>query len=63
MFGHYINAEVAAGLGVIFVVGRFLYFRGYVADPKSRTLGFVLSFLPAQILLIGGLIGAAMALL
>ena len=63
MFGHYVSADVAAGLGLIFVVGRFLYFRGYVADPKSRTLGFILSFLPAQILVIGGLIGAALALL
>ena len=59
MFAHYISAEVAAGLGVVFIVGRFLYFRGYVADPKSRSLGFALSFLPAQILLFGGLVGAA----
>jgi uncharacterized MAPEG superfamily protein len=62
MFGHYVSADVAAGLGLIFVVGRFFYFRGYVADPRSRTLGFVLSFLPAQILVIGGLIGAALSL-
>jgi glutathione S-transferase len=62
MFGHYVSADVAVGLGLIFVVGRFLYFRGYVADPKSRTLGFVLSFLPAQILVIGGLIGAVITL-
>jgi uncharacterized MAPEG superfamily protein len=59
MFAQYVSADVAAGLGVIFVVGRFLYLRAYVADPKSRSVGFVLSFLPAQILLIGGLIGAA----
>ena len=60
MFGLYVSAEVAAGLGLIFIVGRVLYLRGYVADPKSRSLGFVLSFIPAQILIIGGLIGAAM---
>jgi len=60
MFGHYVSASVAAGLGVIFIVGRFLYFRGYVADPKARSLGFALSFFPALILVIGGLIGAAM---
>ena len=63
MFGYYVSTDVAAGLGLIFVVGRFLYFRGYVADPKSRTLGFILSFLPAQILVIGGLIGAVLALM
>jgi hypothetical protein len=37
-----------------------LYLRGYVAEPKSRSLGFALSFIPALILIIGGLIGAAM---
>ena len=63
MFGRYVSAEVAAGLGVVFIVGRFLYFRGYVADPKARSLGFVLSFFPALILLVGGLIGAGMKLL
>ena len=62
MFAEYVSADVAAGLGLVFVVGRFLYCRGYIADPKSRTLGFVLSFVPAQILVIGGLIGAAIAL-
>ena len=60
MFGHYVSADVAAGLGLIFIVGRFLYLRSYVADPKSRSIGFTLSFIPAQILIIGGLIGAAM---
>ena len=62
MFGHYVSVDVAAGLGLVFIVGRFLYLRGYVADPNSRTLGFILSFVPAQILIIGGLIGAAMSI-
>jgi len=60
MFAHYVSADVAAGLGLIFIIGRLLYLRGYVADPKSRGLGFALSFIPALILIIGGLIGAAM---
>jgi glutathione S-transferase len=60
MFAHYVSADVAAGLGLIFIIGRLLYLRGYVADPKSRSLGFALSFIPALILIIGGLIGAAM---
>ena len=63
MFAQYVSADIAAGLGVIFIIGRFLYLRGYVADPKSRSLGFGLSFLPAQILLIGGLIGAVIEIL
>ena len=62
IFAQYVSADVAAGLGIVFIVGRFLYLRAYVADPKSRSLGFALSFIPAQILLIGGLIGAALEL-
>ncbi len=63
MFAQYVSADVAAGLGIIFIVGRFLYFRAYVAEPKSRSLGFALSYIPVQILVIGGLIGAAIRLL
>jgi len=62
MFAQYVRADVAAGLGLIFIIGRILYLRAYVADPKSRGLGYALSFVPALILIIGGLIGAAMNL-
>jgi len=62
IFAQYVRADVAAGLGLIFIIGRFLYFKGYIADPKSRSLGFALSFLPTLILIIGGLIGAAVKL-
>ncbi len=63
MFAQYVSADVAAGLGMIFIVGRFLYFQAYVAEPKTRSLGFALSYIPVQILVIGGLIGAAIKLL
>ena len=63
LFAYYVSADVAAGLGALFLIGRVLYLRAYVADPKSRTLGFVLGYIPTQILVIGGLIGAAMKLL
>ena len=63
LFAHYVSADVAAGLGALFLIGRVLYLRAYVADPKSRTLGFVLGYIPTQLLVIGGLIGAVMQLL
>ena len=59
MFAQYVSTGVAAGLGILFIVGRFLYLRAYVADPKSRSLGFALSYIPALVLVIGGLVGAA----
>jgi len=62
MFAHYVRPDVAAGIGAIFIIGRALYFKGYVTDPKKRTLGFLLSFFPALILVLGGLVGAIMGL-
>ena len=63
MFSHYLSPYVAAGLGVLFVLGRLLYLRSYVQDPKKRELGFALSLIPILILLGGGLFGAVRAAL
>src|SRR5579862_6743710 len=62
VFAHYVNPLIAAGLGLIFVIGRWLYFVSYVKDPKKREVGFVLSFVPNLILLIGAIVGAGFAL-
>jgi uncharacterized MAPEG superfamily protein len=58
LFGLYLNPQWAAGLGAIFLVGRIVYFRSYVADPAKREIGFGMSMLPVLVLLIGALIGA-----
>jgi glutathione S-transferase len=63
MFAYLVNAYVAALLGVLFIVGRALYFYGYVQDPKKRHLGFTLSVIPNFILLGGALYGALRAML
>jgi uncharacterized MAPEG superfamily protein len=63
LFAQYISPLWAAILGAIYLVGRFLYLRAYVADPAKRGLGFGLSMLPTLVLLLGGLVGAVLALL
>ena len=63
IFATYLNPQVAASLGVVYLVGRVLYFIGYVKDPAKRAAGFGLSFLPIAALLIGGLYGAIRATL
>ncbi len=63
IFGYYVRADVAAALGVIFIIGRMIYFKAYINEPKSRGLGFILSYLPIQILVVGGLIGAILELI
>ena len=62
LFGWYVNAWLAALLGVLFVVGRAFYFRGYVRAPKDRHFGFMLSVVPNMTLLVGGLLGALWSL-
>lgn len=62
LFGYYGNAMVAAALGAVYLVGRFLFASSYVADPAKRSLGFMLSFLPTVVLLVGGLLQAVRVL-
>jgi glutathione S-transferase len=52
-----------AGLGAVYLIGRMLYLRGYVANPKQRHIGYVVSVTPAVILLMIGLYGAVGTLL
>lgn len=61
LFAAHFDPRWAAGLGAIYLVGRFLYAAGYVKDPKARSAGFMLSFLPTVVLLLGGIIGALRA--
>jgi hypothetical protein len=57
----YFGAYVVAGLGVIYLIGRMIYFTNYVKDPKSRSMGYGLSALPVIVLLAGALVGAVRA--
>jgi len=63
MFAQLVSAGMAALLGVIFIVGRALYYRGYVEAPEKRSVGFVLTVIPQVLLMLGTLIGAAWAAL
>ena len=62
-FATFVSASWAAGLGLVFVIGRLVYFIGYTKAADKRGIGFGISGLPTMILMIGGLIGAVMAAL
>ena len=63
IFALYVNPLIAAGLGLLFIVGRFVYCSSYLADPAKRSMGFGLGALPMVILVVGGMIGAGLQLL
>ena len=58
LFGWFVSWPIAALLGVVFIAARFIYERGYVADPSQREKGFMLTAIVNGVLLIGALIGA-----
>ncbi len=60
LFGYYVHALTAAGIGIVFIVGRFIYRGSYLKDPASRGAGFGISFIATAVLLLGGLVGAVL---
>lgn len=55
LFAIYWSDLVAALVGVIWIVGRILYQRGYVAEPGKREMGFMIQALAVAVLLFGSL--------
>jgi uncharacterized membrane protein YecN with MAPEG domain len=53
LFAIYWNELVAAGLGVVWIIGRILYARGYVAAAEKREVGFMIQALAVAVLLFG----------
>ena len=58
IFAVYWNDLVAAGLGLVWIIGRVIYMNAYVKDPASRSAGFGIQALGMMVLLLGALAGA-----
>ncbi len=63
VFAHYVNALWAAGFGLVYLIGRFIYSAAYRKDPSNRSLGFTLSLLPSAVMAVWVLIVAVMSYL
>jgi uncharacterized MAPEG superfamily protein len=48
---------IMAMIGLIFFIGRYIYFKTYIAGPEKRTMGFVLSTTPIFIFLFAIIVG------
>jgi uncharacterized membrane protein YecN with MAPEG domain len=55
LFALYWDERVAAGVGVVWIVGRFLYMTGYSKAAGSRSTGFLIQLVATAVLLLGAL--------
>ena len=62
MCAHFASESAAAALGLVFILGRALYARGYVLDPAKRGPGFGIGFLATLGLVLTALWGVIGAL-
>ena len=56
--GQFWPPTYVAAVGIVYLVGRFVYWRSYIADLTSRSLGFLLTISPTFLLLTAGVAGA-----
>jgi hypothetical protein len=57
LFAAFVSPEWAAGLGIIWIIGRILYARSYYREAGHRMPGFFIALGAASMLLLGGIIG------
>ena len=60
IFGAYLSPNWAAGLGVLYIVARGIYARGYLAAAEKRGVGAGISGFTTVVLVVGGLVGVAL---
>jgi uncharacterized MAPEG superfamily protein len=54
----YWSSTIISIIGLVYLVGRFVYWRAYIKNPAKRVLGFMLSMLPTMVLIVLSIVGA-----
>lgn len=54
----YWSSTIISIIGLVYLVGRFVYWRAYIKNPAKRVLGFMLSMLPTLVLIVLSIVGA-----
>ena len=60
LWAAYLDPRVGAALGVLWILGRYIYMQGYMQEPGKRSAGFLVQGV-AIIILFFGAVAAAIA--
>lgn len=60
LFATYISDFWGGLIGILWIVGREIYYMGYIKEANKRSLGFGITFGASAILWLGALIGIAL---
>jgi glutathione S-transferase len=60
IFATVVSYTYATVLGMVWVVGRILYAWGYYQAAEKRGLGFAISILASNVLIVGSLVGVVL---
>jgi glutathione S-transferase len=63
MFSMYWPAWIAAAIGAVWIVGRFMYMQGYIAAAEKRSMGFSVQAIAVAVLFLGALVGVIMSMI
>ncbi len=63
IYAYLVNPLWGAGIGLLFIIGRFVYRAAYLKDPASRSNGFTIGVLAIAVLLVWSFVAAVMSLI
>ncbi len=56
------TAWLPAVIGLVWIVGRFMYMQGYIAAADKRSMGFLVQGIAVALLFVGSLVGVIMSM-
>ena len=59
----WLGAWLPAVIGIVWIIGRFMYMQGYIADAEKRSMGFLVQGIAVAVLFVGSLVGVIMSLI
>jgi glutathione S-transferase len=62
-FAFWVSPMWASILGIVFIIGRAVYFNLYIGNPDKRGTGVIISVFANAVLILGALIAAIMSLM